>query len=420
MSDSTDKLFRSAALKQLNSPDDLDRLVRVTRPIGWAAGLTLALMIAAVLAWSAIGRLPSRVAGDGLVLPQGGRVLEVQARGSGILSALAVRVGDQLEAGQVIGRLGSTESERELAGVQKELEERRRDLTQTIAAAQSELRLRTESLRRQRATIDLRIQTARGREATLQERLATTEQLFRERLVTRAQVIGTQNELQSAQQELSNAASDAARLGSDELELQRVADERMRDRQRAVDDTARRAESLAANLGDQLTIRAPSSGTVLEIRTQAGALVRPGQEILALNQRDDRLEIVAFVSSANGSRLKPGMDVRVALSSARREEVGTLEGEVASVSQFPLSFEAINTIIGNDDLARTFTRSGPPFLVRISLRPDPASVSGYRWTSRRGNTVLVSSGIPAHVEIVTDLRRPIALVIPALREMLGV
>ena len=420
MSDSTDKLFRSAALKQLNSPDDLDRLVRVTRPIGWVAGLALALMIAAVIGWSLVGRLPTRVSGDGLVLPQGGRVVEMQARGSGILSELSVHVGDQVEVGQVIGRLGSTESERELSAVRKELEERRRDLSLTLVAAQSEARLRAESLRRQRDTIELRIQTARGRETTLQERLATTQQLYRERLVTRAQVIGTQNELQAVQQELSNAGSDAARLGSDELELQRVADERLRERQRAVDDTARRAEELAANLSDQLTLRAPSAGTVLEVRTQPGSLVRPGQEIMALNQSNGTKEIVSFVSSANGRRVRPGMEVRIALASARREEVGTLEGEVASVSQFPLSFEAINTIIGNDDLARTFIKAGPPFLVRIKLRPDAASISGYRWTSRRGDLVPVSSGIPAHVEIVTELRRPISLVIPALRELLGV
>jgi HlyD family secretion protein len=420
MSDSTEKLFRSAALRQVNSPDDLDGLVRVTRPIGWVAGLILALMIAAVIGWSFVGRLPSRVPGNGLVLPQGGRVVEMQSHGAGIISDLSVSVGDRVEAGQVIGRLGSTEGERELVTIRKQLEERQRDLVQTEVSAQSEARLRAESLRRQRAAIDLRIQTARGREATLLERLATTQQLFRERIVTRAQVIGPQNELQAAQQELSNAGSDAARLGSDELELQRVANDRLRERQRAVDDTAHRAEELAANLGDQLTLRAPTAGTVLEIRTQPGSLVRPGQDILALNPKEDRLEIVAFVSSADGRRVRPGMEVRVALASTRREEVGTLEGEVASVSNFPLSFEAINVIIGNDDLARTFIKSGPPFLVRVRLRSDAASISGYRWTSRRGDTVAVSSGIPAQVEIVTVLRRPIALVIPALRELLAI
>lgn len=419
MSGSTDKLFRSAALKQLNSPDDLDRLVRVTRPIGWVAGCALGMMIIAVVGWSVIGRLPSRVPGDGLVLPEDGRVVEMQARGNGFISDLTVGVGDHVEPGQVIGHLSATEAARELVTARALLEERQRDLVQTEAAGQSEMRARVESLRRQRATIDLRIETARGRIETLKERLTTTEQLFRERLVTRTQVIGTQNELQATQQELSNAGSDAARLGSDELELQRVTDDRLRERQRAVAEASRRVDELSANMADQLTLRSATSGTVVELRTQPGALVRSGQAILAVNQRNDELEVVTFVSSANGRRVKPGMDVRVALSSARREEVGTLEGEVTSVSDFPLSMDAIRSIVGNDDLARSFTRSGPPFLVRVMLRTDPASASGYRWTSRRGDAVIISSGIPAHVEIVTALRRPIALVIPALRELLA-
>lgn len=420
MPEADDKLFRSAALKQLNSPDDLDRLVRVTGPIGWIAGVALALMIAAVLGWSIIGRLPTRIPGNGLLLPQGGRIVEIQARGTGVLSELTIGVGDRVEAGQVIGRLGETEGERELDSVRSTLAERRRDLAQAEGGQEGEQRLRAESLRRQRATIELRGQLARGREATLRERLATTEQLFRERLVTRAQVIGTQNELAAAQQEISAAASDSARLGSEELELARAAEERVRERRRAVDEVERRMTALVANLGDQLTLRSPNAGVVLEVRTQPGALVRQGQAILAIDQRGVGLEVVTFVDSQNGKRLRPGMEVRVALASARRDEVGTMEGEVASVSDFPLSFEAIRAIIQNEELARSFIRTGPPFLVRVRLRPDPATASGYRWTSRRGDEVAISSGIPASVEIVTEQRRPIAMVIPALRNLLSI
>ena len=420
MSGVSEKLFRSAALKRLDSPEDLDRLVRVTRPIGWIAGLALALMIAAVLVWSVVGRLPSRVSGNGILLPQGGRVVEVQARGSGVLTVLGVTVGDRVELGQVIGRLGETEGERELTTLRSQVTERRRDLLAAETSAEGESRLRAESLRRQRANIDLRMQIARGREETMRERLATTEQLFRERLVTRTQMIGTQNELQAARQELSSASTDGARLGSEELELQRVAEDRLRERRRALDETVRAYEELAANLSDQLTLRSPNAGTVLEVRAKPGALVRQGQVVIALDQRGEGLEIVSFVDSANGRRVRPGMEVRVALSSARREEVGTMIGEVASVSDFPVSFDAIRTIVGNDDFARSFTRDGPPFLVRIRLQPDPSSTSGYRWTSRRGDAVAISSGIPATVEVVTVMRRPIGLVIPALRSLLAI
>ena len=96
-----------------------------------------------------------------------------------------------------------------------------------------------------------------------------------------------------------------------------------------------------------------------------------------------------------------------------------LLGEVVSVSGFPLSLDAVQTVIQNDELARSFEQAGPIFMVRLRLDPDPDSVSGYRWTSRRGNETAVSSGILTSVEIVTKQRRPITLVMPALRDMLA-
>jgi HlyD family secretion protein len=411
-------LFRTAALKQLNGPEDLDRLVRVTNPIGWVAGFVLAVMIGAVLVWSVVGHLPSRVSGNGLLLPQGGRVVEVQSRGAGVLTALLATVGDKVRSGQVVARLGETEGERDLAALRAQLADRQRDLATTERGAEDEQRARNESLARQRAANELRARIARARAATLGERLATSEALFREQLITRPQLIAVQNELAATQQELSNAASEAARLGSEEIDMRRAAADRIRERQRAVAEIEQRMATLEANLGDQLTLRASADGTVVEVRSQPGALVRQGQAVLALEQAGDGLEVVAFVSSQNGKRLKPGMEARVALASARREEFGMLQGEVSAVSDFPLSFDALRSIIQNEDLARSFMTGGPPFLVRVRLLPDPGSASGYRWTSRRGDEIAISSGIPTSVEIVTEKRRPIALLVPALRGML--
>lgn len=415
-----DKLFRAAALKQLNSPEQLDRLVRITRPIGWVAGFALAAMVAAAISWSILGRLPQRVPGTGIIISQGGRVLEVQSRGTGVLLALLVNVGDSIRAGQLLARLGETDGERDIVAARAQLVERQRDLAQAEAAATDATRLRTESLQRQRDALDLRLRIARSREAVQRERLETTQALFAQRIVTRNQLIASQNELLSVQQELSNASSDAARLGADEQQAERLATERLAERRATVSELERRIVTLAANLEAQTVLLAPNDGVVVEVRSQPGALVRQGQALLALEQRGSGYEVLSFVSSGRGKELRPGMEARVALSSARREEYGMLIGTVASVSEFPLSLDAVRALLQNTELANTFVSAGPPFLARVHLREDPASASGYLWTSQRGGEVAVSSGILANVEIVTQFRRPIALVIPALRRLLSV
>jgi HlyD family secretion protein len=413
------KLFRAAALKQINSPEDLDRLIHVTRPIGWVAGLALALMLGGVVAWSILGELPSRVSGHGLLLPRGGRVVEVQARGNGVLVSMLVTVGDRVEAGQPLARLERTEGARELSTLRAQRDDRARELALAEAAVEAEQRARGEGTARQRSALELRIEFGRAREATLRERLSSTEALFRQQLVTRNQLIGVQNELASTRQDLSNAASDLARLDSETLELGRSQQERLRERRRQLQELESRIADTEAQQADELVLRATEPGVVVELRSGAGMLVRQGQALLALEQQGDGLEMAAFVESQFGKQLQPGMEARIAVSSARREHFGMLIGDVTSVSDFPLSLEALRAIIHNDALAQSFMRAGPPFLVRLAMQRDPTTLSGYRWTSDRGEAVTLSSGIPSTVEIITGRRRPITLVIPALREWLS-
>jgi HlyD family secretion protein len=50
---------------------------------------------------------------------------------------------------------------------------------------------------------------------------------------------------------------------------------------------------------------------------------------------------------------------------------------------------------------------------------DPATVSRYRWTSSQGPPIRIESGTLAGSSITVTTRRPIELVIPLIREYLG-
>ena len=194
---------------------------------------------------------------------------------------------------------------------------------------------------------------------------------------------------------------------------------RLEERQRAVNDLQQRVNDLSARLAEQVGVRSTFSGTVIELRVQPGSLVHQGQPLLVVEDGGAGMEVVAFVNVQDGKRVRQGMNVRIALASVRKEDSGMLLGHVESVSAFPMSFDAVRNVIENEDLARSFMQAGPPFMVRVALDKDPASVSGYKWTSHRGNAVPVSSGIPASAEIVTEWRRPLSMVMPALRDLLG-
>ena len=97
-------VFRKASLDRLASPEQLDRLLQVTRPRGWIALVALGFLVGSAVLWGFEGSIPSRVAGQGILLKSGG-VLEIAAGAGGRITDVAVNVGDVVREGQVVARV---------------------------------------------------------------------------------------------------------------------------------------------------------------------------------------------------------------------------------------------------------------------------------------------------------------------------
>ncbi len=97
-------LFRPKALGRMSSPDNLDRLMRVVRPNDWIPLATIAGLLAMGCVWAAIGSIPSKVAGRGVLL-RPHRVVSIQSLSGGRLDTLNVRPGGIIKKGDVLARV---------------------------------------------------------------------------------------------------------------------------------------------------------------------------------------------------------------------------------------------------------------------------------------------------------------------------
>ena len=410
--------YRKAVLELHQSPERLNELITVSKPTGWIALCIVVLLLSGCVIWSVLGRLPTNVAGPGILLSEGGRIYEVTAISDGALSKMAVRVGDRVEPDQLLAEITQADAEREIRGARAQLADRIADLARAISYRDEEAKLRGESITRQQQALDLRVRLGRQREETLRQRIQTTETLFRDRIVTQSEVLTLQQELAVVLQDASNANSEYARLEAEELQINNTAARRIREAEAALDEAGRRVNTLEEALEYTSRILAPVAGEVKEMRALQGARMRSGQTVLTLESRGVGIEAVIFLSPSNGSRVKVGMPVRIAPSNAPREEYGTVTGHVVSISNFPLSFEAIQASVRNEGLARSFMERGPPYEAIVRLERDAATASGYRWTSGKGVSVVLASGTTLTADVTIEFRRPIEIVIPALRDLL--
>ncbi len=97
-------IFREAALERLSSPEQLDRLLRVTRPRGWLALIALVILILAALLWGFFSTISTRVTGQGIITVTG-KVNNVVSPVSGQITRINLRVGQVVEEGQIIASL---------------------------------------------------------------------------------------------------------------------------------------------------------------------------------------------------------------------------------------------------------------------------------------------------------------------------
>ena len=402
----------------LGVAEHLDRALYVTTPKGWLALFTLIAMMGGVVAWSVLGEVGTYVQGDGILMNRGGTVFDAASPEGGKLARIVPSRGDLVAAGQVVAELDDPETTERYSNALALVAERTRALRDREAEARDENALIDQNLAQQRANLDLLERTGRELIETASARLRGNLALFEDGLVARTQIEENEEAVDFARRNLFDVMSRRDDLAS--AALRRRNDLRMRvDEAKAQLLEAQRQVKELGTLIETWRIRAPVSGRATEIKAQVGAVLRPGESVLGIQTGDDGLDVLIYVSTADGKRVKPGMPARVSPNTVRHVEYGYMTGVVESISDFPASVESMVAVLQNQELAETFSSTGAPYSGRIALTPDATTGSGFAWTSAKGGELEITAGTVARVEVEVERQPPITLVIPLIKEWLG-
>jgi HlyD family secretion protein len=371
------------------------------------------------LAWGVWGAIPTEATGEGILLRRGG-VSDLVAPGAGQIEEVLVSVGDVIEKGQPVARIRQEELQRQISERQSRIADLRREFQERQGQARERERLRGRDLAQQRANLELSIKTLQTEIGLLRQRLEDQEALLADGLVTRQTVNTTQQELNSLRDQL-----EAQRLELNGLELKRLEGaqqivQEMETRERALRDVEAETRELQAKLQENVHILSPQAGRVLELLVDRGAVVNPGSAVLSLEVISEELVAVLFVPASGGKQVQRGMEVRVSPGTVKREEYGAMIGKVTRAAEFPATARGMTRLLGNEALVNRLMEAGPLIQVDVALERDASTPTGYRWSSSRGPDLEISSGTLASGGVVVKEDRPISLVIPTLREKLGI
>lgn len=412
------QIFRKEALDRLASPEHLDRTLTVTTPKGWLAVGAALSIVAAVVTWSVTGEISTYVQAPGILLDRDGEVMDVVSSGPGILTRIVTPVGTPVERDEIVALAANeevTERHRSALGL---VAERTESLQEYRASAAEEDAIIAEHLARQRARLDRLEESRRQSVESARDRLENHQRLFEERVVTRVTLDRSQQAFDRAEQELFATLRERDTLEFREVQRQNERSAAIAEREARLQEARRRVAEITTQIDTQ-KITAPAAGLVTEVKAQVGAVLNPGQAVLSVKTGGDSIEALIYVPAADGKTVETGMDALVSPVTVRREEYGSIRGNVSDVSAFPVTQEGMVAVLQNRDLARSLSEGGSPYAARVSLESDPLTASGYAWTSPKASTETITSGTLATVEIKVDSDAPITMVIPLIKETFG-
>ncbi len=412
-------IFRKVALERLSSPEQLDQLVQITNPRGWLALGALGAILVAALGWGVWGSIPAEATGEGILIRQGG-VSDLVTAANGQVEEILVNVGDVIAKGQPVARIRQDATVRQIRDNRARLADLQADYSETLNTSEQQKRLRVRDLAQQRANLERSIAMLEKDLELLRERIEAERRLLDDGLITKQSFLVTQQTLNAKGDELASQ-----RLQLDGLDLQRLEADQQLDQQLTAKRTAIRdlelsLRELNAKLSENVNVVASHSGRVLEILAGRGDVVNPGSPILSIEVVSEELVAVLFVPASSGKQVQAGMRVRVSPSTVKKEEYGGILGRVTWVAEFPSSARGMIRLLGNEALVTRLMAEGPPIQVNVSLERDPATPTGFRWSSSQGPAVKISSGTLAEGSVIVREDRPISLLIPTIREKLGI
>lgn len=157
---------------------------------------------------------------------------------------------------------------------------------------------------------------------------------------------------------------------------------------------------------------------ILEVLVNKNETIEGGRKVytVKLLGSDSDLYIDIFVPYDQKAKTDIGMDAVVDPFNVDKNRYGQIRSKVIEYNDFPSTDEFMLNLLVDQDVVKMFTSRGPVYYCKAVLEKDSATVSGLKWTSRKGTPFKIKPGMICHVEVHVNYVSPISLIIPWFRQ----
>ena len=417
-------IARSEAMAQFSSTEQLDQRLVVVRGSSWLLLVMAVLFITFTLIWGFFGKVPQTIDGEGIIVPRNTRPVEVMSASAyGGVVELIVPEFEDVEAGDPIVRLHNEDLKISLANAKRHLSDLQ-DQDRKLTASEDQILAKRKSSRDEQIAMSKTIiEQTNELVKMIKQEVKDIEMLVKDRLVPRSQLVSTRSSLYTSMQQIVQQQTQESQVNIEYESLVNTTEQARLDRMQAIASAEDEVKAAETKIATSTIVHAPIKGRVLEHAVDLGSALQAGTLVTSIRphgeSKDELIEVIAYVPFSLGKQVRTDMDVEVSLSYAKPTRYGYIKGKVDRVGEF-VAGATTGIHLGSSDLAESMAKSlGPMLEVVVRMERDPDTATGLAWTSGKGYTKPIEFPSLCGVRVITGQDRPIQLVLPWLKNALG-
>ncbi|MEI7981886.1 MAG: NHLP bacteriocin system secretion protein [Bacteroidota bacterium] len=411
-----DKAEKSKPSGSAGNPEEMNRMLKITRPRYWISLSALGLLTLITIIWGIFGSIPQRIDGLGEIV-SGKGLHGIIALYPGGVEQVNFELGEKVKEGDVLLHLLQPQLKHQLVELNAQLDVLKLQDSLLLIKNSKDYpnKIRYYNLEAER--LEKELVHFQDQVTFFELKMQQQKELWDKGLATRENYVNAKNQLSDAH---NQSVQTEQMVKSNQLDQQSWAYDRTFKREDYLGQILilrKKIADLQDEYSRQTIINSPVNGIIVDKSVTNGDFVNAGTRMMVVedleNQNNHLLDL--FIPFNSNAVVEPGMQVQIEPFTVNHNLYGWLMGKVVEVNHFVSNTNSIIDELNNPDLVALIQQQGPTYRVKIALIADPGTKSGFQWSNKTGPPYTINTGTLCRASVLVRERPPIDYIIPVFK-----
>lgn len=402
--------------KQTNDEDFLSPVKVVSSGIRYFL-ISILFLTLVVLLWGILGKVPVNVNGIGMIFSKS-QEKTINTNYSGIVAEFYKLKGDTIHQGDRLLRLDEFDILQTIDETQLDLNQQYNNDSIRWISLLEEKRQKIQSMQQGKEKINKTIASTKDKITYYEKFYKEQRELLEKGIITEIELKNTEFNLQELKISLTEQNAGLNDLNYEEKLYNNNIEQQLNQLKSGIIVLQEKLKNLSNKNERYSYITSIYDAVIQEVLVNKNEVIGENRKIYTIKLLNDESDVYVdvFIPYDETTKVDKRSDVVVAPFNVDKNRYGQIVGKIAEMNEFPATQEFMSNLLVNEDMVKLVSSQGPVYYCKVTLEKDAHTISGLKWTSRKGAPFKINSGMICDIEIRTDYVSPVSFVIPWIKK----